>query len=220
MDALSVHNAGRVLAAVAGALLLTSCTSGPGAGGRDAAEGYDPAAAVTLTWWTGQTSAVEVVAEKLAAEYHAAHPNVTIDVSPGAPTADDLLVKLSAGFAGGNYPDISYAYGNWAGDLAASGRAQDLTAWSRTREAGWEELPAAARQVATVDGRVVGVPALVDNLAVIYNKKLFDAAKLPYPAADWSWDDFRADARALTDPASTTYGTAYSVSGSEDTTSR
>ena len=45
--------------------------------------------------------------------------------------------------------------------------------------------PEAARTVSTVDGKVIGVPALVDNLALIYNKKLFDDAKVPYPPTDW-----------------------------------
>jgi multiple sugar transport system substrate-binding protein len=206
-------------AAAAAALFLGACTGGSGNdNGKDAAAGYDPAAAVTLTWWTGQTTEAETLAEKLAAEYHAAHPNVTIKTSAGAPTTDDLLTKLSAGFAGGSYPDISYAYGNWAGDLGASGKTQDLTSYVAQPSFGWTEIPAAARAVATANGKVIGVPALVDNLALIYNKKLFDAAGLAYPTDSWSWDDFRAAAKKLTDTATDTYGTAYSVSGSEDTT--
>jgi multiple sugar transport system substrate-binding protein len=211
----------RLLAAATAALLLTAaCTGGTDEGddGKDAAAGYDPAAAVTLTWWTGQTSEAEQVAEGLAAEYHAAHPNVTIKTSAGAPTTDELLTKLSAGFAGGSYPDISYAFGNWAGDLAASGKTQDLTAFVADPSFAWTEIPEAARTVATSGGRVIGVPALVDNLALIYNKKLFDAAGEAYPTDDWTWEQFRAAARKLTNPATSTYGTAYSVSGSEDTT--
>ena len=206
-------------AAAAAVLFLGACTGGSGDDdGKDAAVGYDPAAAVTLTWWTGQTSEAETVAEKLAEDYHAAHPNVTIKTSAGAPTTDDLLTKLSAGFAGGSYPDISYAFGNWAGDLGASGKTQDLTAYVAEPSFGWSEIPAAAREVATANGKVIGVPALVDNLALIYNKKLFDDAGLAYPTDSWSWDDFRAAAKKLTHPATNTYGTAYSVSGSEDTT--
>lgn len=207
----------RLLAVTGAALLLAACTGGKDDDG-DAAAGYDPAATVTLTWWTGQTSEAQTVAEKLAAEYHAAHPNVTINTSTGAPTTDELLTKLSAGFAGGTYPDISYAFGNWAGDLGASGRTQDLTSFVNEASFGWNEMPEAARTVATVDGKVIGVPALVDNLALIYNKKLFDAAGMQYPTDEWSWEDFRAAAKKLTDPATNTYGTAYSVSGSEDTT--
>ncbi|GAB2605329.1 ABC transporter substrate-binding protein [Paractinoplanes abujensis] len=209
----------RLLAGGVGAiLLLSACMGGTTDDGEDSAAGYDPNATVELTWWTGQTEEAEKVAEGLAAEYHAAHPNVTIKTSPGAPTTDDLLTKLSAGFAGGSYPDISYAYGNWAGDLGASGKTQDLTSYVQDPSFGWTEMPEAARTVATADGKVIGIPALVDNLALIYNKSIFDRAGVDYPTDDWTWEQFREAARKLTDPATKTYGTAYSVSGSEDTT--
>ncbi|MCM4076179.1 ABC transporter substrate-binding protein [Paractinoplanes hotanensis] len=203
---------------VGAALLLSACMGGTSDDGKDSAAGYDPAATVELTWWTGQTEEAEKVAEGLAAEYHSAHPNVTIKTSPGAPTTDDLLTKLSAGFAGGSYPDISYAYGNWAGDLGASGKTQDLTSYVQDPSFAWTEMPEAARTVATANGKVIGVPALVDNLAVVYNKAIFDKAGVGYPTDEWTWEDFRAAAKKLTDPATKTYGTAYSVSGSEDTT--
>ena len=203
---------------VGAALLLSACMGGTSDDGKDSAAGYDPAATVELTWWTGQTEEAEKVAEGLAAEYHSAHPNVTIKTSPGAPTTDDLLTKLSAGFAGGSYPDISYAYGNWAGDLGAGGKTQDLTSYVHDPSFAWTEMPEAARTVATANGKVIGVPALVDNLAVIYNKAIFDKAGVGYPTDEWSWEDFRTAAKKLTDPATKTYGTAYSVSGSEDTT--
>lgn len=217
---MSIFRRNRLLAGgLSATLFLAACTGGGSdEGTEDAAQGYDPNATVELTWWTGQTSEAQTVAEGLAAEYHKLHPNVTVKASPGAPTTDDLLTKLSAGFAGGSYPDISYAYGNWAGDLGASGKTQDLTAYVNEPSFAWSEMPAAAREVATAEGKVIGIPALVDNLALIYNKKLFDDAGLAYPTDDWSWQDFRDAAKKLTNPARNQYGTAYSVSGSEDTT--
>jgi len=200
-------------------LALAGCTSGtPEDDGKDAAEGYDPNAKVTLTWWTGQSADAEKILEGLAKEYQALHPNVTLNVSGGAATTDELLTKLSAGFTSGTYPDISYAFGSWATELGGSGRTQDLKDFVAEPAMAWEEIPAAARATATVDGRVIGVPALVDNLGLIYNKKLFDAAGVAYPTDDWSWDDFRAAAKKLTDPSKNIYGTAYSVAGTEDTT--
>jgi multiple sugar transport system substrate-binding protein len=71
--------------------------------------------------------------------------------------------------------------------------------------------------VATVNGKVIGIPALVDNLAVVYNKKLFAQAHLQPPQPGWTWDEFTADAKALTDTANKQYGTAYVTPGSEDT---
>jgi multiple sugar transport system substrate-binding protein len=213
----------RIVAAglFAATLAVAGCTSdsapSPDAA-KDDAEGYDPAATVTITWWTGQSADAEAIAESLAKEYRALHPNVTLNVSSGAATTDELLTKLSAGFTSGTYPDISYAYGSWASELGKSGKTQNLNKFVADPATAWEEIPAAARATATVDGRVIGVPALVDNLGLIYNKKLFDAAGQPYPTDQWSWDDFRAAAKKLTNPSKNIYGTAYSVSGSEDTT--
>ena len=81
----------------------------------------------------------------------------------------------------------------------------------------WNDFWPAERQAVQVGGKVIGMPALVDNLALVYNKKLFDQAGIPYPTANWTWDDFRAAAKKLTDPAAKQFGWAYVADGSEDT---
>ena len=59
---------------------------------------------------------------------------------------------------------------------------------------------------------------MVDNLAVVYNKDLLAEAGLDEPSPDWTWDDFREYAKAMTGDG--VYGTNLSVSGGEDTTWR
>ncbi len=206
----------RLAVAVTAVLLATPAVVA--CGGSDKAGPLDTKADVKLTWWTGQSDDAETVIEGLAKEFEAAHPNVSINVSSGAPTTDDLLQKLSAAFASNTYPDISYAYGSWAGQLAKSKRPLDLTEAVAAPDVKWDEFAEAARDTATPNGTVIGFPAIVDNLAVVYNTELFSQAGLPAPTADWTWDDFRADAKALTDPTKDVYGTAYPVSGGEDTT--
>ncbi len=49
-------------------------------------------------------------------------------------------------------------------------------------------------------------PVNWDTIAVYYNKDMFDAAGLAYPTADWTWDDFAADAAALTNADQDVYG--------------
>jgi multiple sugar transport system substrate-binding protein len=198
---------------VAFALALAGC-GGSGSG----ATKLDKSAPVTLNWWTGQTEPAETLLKTMAKNFHTAHPNVTINVSSGASTTDDLLQKLSATFASGKNPDISYAYGSWAGQLGKSGRTLDFTAKVAAPSVGWSELPEAARLTAAPNGKVIGFPALVDNLALVYNTKLFDDAGVAYPTDQWTWDDFRNAAKKITDPSKKIYGTAFSVSGSEDTT--
>ncbi len=60
-------------------------------------------------------------------------------------------------------------------------------------------------------------PALVDNLSLVYNKKLFQQAGVAPPTNSWTWQDFRTAAKKLTNPSTHTYGWAYVNDGSEDT---
>jgi multiple sugar transport system substrate-binding protein len=200
-------------AAVVAAGVLTGC------GQQQGATTLDPDADVSLTWWTGQDAEANDILKGLAEQFEKDHPNVSIEVTPGASSTDQLLQKLSAGFAGNTYPDISYAYGSWASQLEGSGRTLDITDQVAEADVKWDEFPAAARATVQPTGKkTIGFPAIVDNISLIYNTDLFDAAGLAYPDENWSWDDFRAAAKALTDASKNQYGYAYSVSGSEDTT--
>ncbi len=200
-------------ATVTAAAALTGCA------GEQKATELDPKADVTITWWTGQSDQAEKILEGLAAEFEKEHPNVTIKISSGASSTEELLQKLSAGFASDTYPNISYSFGSWASELESSGRTQDIRDKVSDPALGWDEFSAAARATVQPTGeKIIGFPALVDNISLLYNKTVFDAAGVAYPTEDWTWDDFRAAAKKLTDPATETYGYAYSVSGSEETT--
>ncbi len=212
------HQFRRITAAAAviasGALILSGC-----AGSQQGATTLDEKADVTLTVWTGQADQAETILEGLASDFEKLHPNVTIDISSGAPSTDVILQKLSASFAGGNYPDVSYAFGSWASQIEGSNRTLDITDKVAEPDVAWDEFSAAARQTVQPTGKkTIGFPAVVDNLSLIYNKTVFDAAGVDYPTEDWTWDDFRAAAKTMTDSTTSTYGYAYSVSGSEETT--
>lgn len=70
----------------------------------------------------------------------------------------------------------------------------------------------------TAQEQLWGLPADVTPFVIEYNRDLFDAAGLDYPAADWTWDDFLELAVALTDDsgAETTYGYVAEVYESSD----
>ena len=210
-----------VAVAAVACLSFTGCGGGGdnsgGSGGASATP--DTSAAVSLTWWTGQTDQAEPLLESLAAEFTKEHPNVSIDVQPGASSTEDLLQKLSAGFAANDYPDISYAFGSWASELEASGRTLDVTDFVKDPAIDWDGFTAAARATAQPTGnKTIGFPAVIDNISLLYNKTVFDQAGVAYPTDQWTWDDFRQAAKQMTDASKQTYGYAYSVSGSEETT--
>ena len=50
---------------------------------------------------------------------------------------------------------------------------------------------------------------------VLYRKDLLDANNIPYPSNDWTWDDFFAICKKVTDPGKGVYGTSYPIGFSE-----
>lgn len=57
-------------------------------------------------------------------------------------------------------------------------------------------------------GDLYAGPVNWDTIAVFYNKDMFEAAGVPLPTANWTWDDFAAAAAALTDAEADIYGAA------------
>jgi len=131
--------------------------------------------------------------------------------------SDNTLQKVLTAVRGGSPPDIAYLYGSWAPNVAQIPQVVNLTQVVQRPGVNWNDFWTGERAVATVNGKVVGIPALVDNLAVVYNKTLFAKAGLQPPGPGWTWQDFVADAKKLTNPAIKQFGTAYVTPGTEDT---
>jgi multiple sugar transport system substrate-binding protein len=194
-------------ATVASALLavgLVAC--GTGSGGS---------ASGNLQIWEGYTGAESHAFAHLLSEWNKAHPSEK--VTSLFVNNDNSLPKLLTAVKGGSQPDIAYVYGSWAPNVAEIPQVVNLTKVVQQPGVDWTDFWVGERDVATVKGKVIGIPALVDNLAVVYNKTLFAQAGLQPPSASWTWSDFVADAAKLTDPAKKQFGTAYVTPGSEDT---
>ncbi|HEY2272451.1 MAG TPA: ABC transporter substrate-binding protein [Jatrophihabitantaceae bacterium] len=209
MGAVSGRRRRRGTAAMATLILMggvaAACSSGSGSDGG-----------TTITVSHGYT-AVEARAIKAeAAQWNKMHPDTKVNLVFNGGN-DSALQKTVAGFQAGNYPDVAYEYGSSAAQLAKQPKLIDLTDKVKSAAMNWNDFYPSEREAATVNGKVVGVPALVDNLALVYNKKLFQQAGVALPTSSWSWQDFRTAAKKLTDPSTHTYGWAYINDGSEDT---
>jgi multiple sugar transport system substrate-binding protein len=124
---------------------------------------------------------------------------------------------MTAALAGGKYPDVVYIFGPNVANLARSPKALDLTSAVKTKAWNWGDFYPAAREAVTIDGKVRAIPALIDSLAVVYNKRLFRQAGIPAPKAGWTWDDYRAIAKQLTNKGKGVFGTGWPGVGDEDT---
>ena len=129
---------------------------------------------------------------KLAEEFHAANPDVTVEVKKIgsyqtlAEGADAFVSGLSL-LANINYLDNLQPLDN----LIARESAEFVE----------DYLPQTLDAV-RYRGRIIALPAELDTAVIFYNKDLFDEAGIPYPEAGWTWDDFLAAAKAMTKPLS------------------
>ena len=213
---------GLVLVASAVALLVAACGgSSGGSSSSGASSGAAAAGSTSITLWHGYAAASP--GEEPSAEYDSmkaqvdafmkANPNIKVDMT--YVNSDEALQKLTVALQGGKAPDVTYQYGTNLPQLATSSSVVDLTDRVADPDYNWNDFPAGERDVFTIDGKVFGVPALVDNLAVVYNKDLFAAKGLAEPQPDWTWDELVADAKALTDSSKNQFGLEWPIDGSE-----
>jgi multiple sugar transport system substrate-binding protein len=190
------------------ALVIAGC-------GTDSNSGSASGSGSTIQIWEGWTGAEAKTFAHLVSVYEQQHPGQK--VSSLYVNNDNTLQKVLTAVRGGSPPDIAYLYGSWAPNVAQIPQVVNLTNVVKRPGVNWSDFWVGERDVATVNGKVIGIPALVDNLAVVYNKTLFAKAGLTPPGPNWTWPEFVADAKKLTDPSIKQFGTAYVTPGSEDT---
>src|SRR5262249_1089140 len=205
------------IAALAAAVLVVACGGGDDNGGTSNAGGGKP---VEIEFWHGQTQGPAKLLQQMIDEFNATHPDIVVSKDAGGVNADLMLQKVTAGLQSGNYPDIAYIFGSDLANLAKGNQLPDLTDATKNGEFNPDRFVDAAKAAVTVDGRIRAVPAFIDNLAVVYNKKIFDDAGVPYPSDDWTWNDFLATAAKLNDPGAGIAGFGWPGTGDEDTTWR
>lgn len=203
----------RIRLALALCLVIGVAACGGGGGGGDS-KGTD------VVMWHGYDDVPGKATKQLVDEYNASKPGFEVKARYAGPS-DDALAKTLTSLTAGNFPDTVYLFGSDMANVARSPKSASWNSYIKAHpEFKFDDFFPAEREAATVNGKVVGLPALVDNLAIVYNKKLFAAAGVAPPSPDWTWADFRDAARRLTDKDRRQYGWAYPISGDEDTTWR
>jgi multiple sugar transport system substrate-binding protein len=139
------------------------------------------------------------------------NPKIKVAVQT-APYAD-YFTKLQTAIAGDTAPDafeldyqnfVTYAEGGSLADLA--GPMSSNPSWAVNK------LAPSAMQAFQHGGKQYALPESFSTVVLLYNKKLFDAAGLSYPTADWTWADETAAARKLTNAKKGVYGDFQPVS--------
>ncbi len=153
---------------------------------------------VTLTYYTlqGDTEArmVEICQQELEV-------NVDfVQVSGGVP---ELMTELRALATADQFPDVLWMSSGFVDEFAGDGLLLNIQEFvdrdiMPQAENYFVSAFDAARYPDKSAGDMYAIPNHFVETVLYYNIDAFDAAGIDYPTSEWTWDDFRAAAEALT----------------------
>ncbi len=205
----SLARLSRLAVAVGAAALLLGSLAWVATRPWRAAQARGTRVELTLMNWSGGGGQQEeqIVADVIA-RFERDHPGVTVRrINPG--DAGSFNTKLQTMMAAGVPPDVFYMSSERFAVFARHGTLAPLEPFiAADRAAGRPTLDLDDFFANTVDnfrfdgrttgrGTLYGIPKDFTTWGFYYNKDLFDRAGVPYPADDWTWDDFIAAARQI-----------------------
>jgi multiple sugar transport system substrate-binding protein len=144
---------------------------------------------IRLAGWSSSEAEDNALREAVD-QFMEANPGVNVEIifSPDHPTT------MQTAFASGDYPEVFYIDSSVLPDWVAAG----VVAPADDNIVELDDIYPSLQEVFTIDGTLYCPPKDFSTMTLQYNKDLFDAAGLEYPTADWTWDDLRSAAEALT----------------------
>ncbi len=178
-----------------GAIALAGCSAASGEDGTP----------VTITYTNFiSNGGNEENLQKIVDAFEKANPGIDVEVT--TLPYGDYFTALQTDLAAGTQSDVfDIEYANYA-DFQANGVLAPLTV------ADPSVYRASVLEAYQTDGTQYALPSSFSDVVLYYNKELFDAAGIEYPSADWTWEDERAAAEALTDQAAGVWGDHQPVS--------
>lgn len=190
-------------------MVAAACGSDDGgeedSAGVDAGQGEGPVpeptepVEVVFSSWVGN----EPTMKRLAKEFHAEHPNITIKFE-NVP-AEQAGQKLTTQIAGGNAPDVAYINASDTSDYASRDALVNLDSYiSRSDIVNPDDYVEAFKTFVTYEDSLWGLPFDGESTGLFYRTDLFEAAGIEGPPE--TWEEFEATAAALTDESKNQYG--------------
>ena len=130
--------------------------------------------------------------------FHAKHPEIQVELIH-IPGQSDYRNRLAADLAAGSPADVLLINYRRYAAFANAGALEPLGPYLEKSDLIKEsDFYSEAIEPFKWNGELVCIPQNISSLVVYYNKDMFDAAGVDYPAEGWTWDDFLAAAQALT----------------------
>lgn len=144
---------------------------------------------LTLMGWSSSTAENDALMAQVEA-FQEANPNITVNVN----LVPEYDPTIQAAFASGDPPNVFYVDSSKLPDWAEAGVLASGEGMIENLDDHYPSL----LEAFTYEGTLYCPPKDFSIMALQYNKDMFDAAGLEYPTPDWTWEDLRSAAEALT----------------------
>ncbi|MBW5449227.1 extracellular solute-binding protein [Cohnella sp. CFH 77786] len=163
---------------------------------------------VTLKFWRPSGNDQENGAiDKLIANFEAANPGIKVELE-NIPF-DNYETKIRTALAGNNAADIIAIDAPTMPSYVSAGALYDLTSFMEA-DANLSDIPDGIVESMKYNGKIYLAPINEANIAMFYNKKMFEAKGIPLPSKNvdeaWTWDQVLDAAKKLNDPAAGVVG--------------
>ena len=147
-------------------------------------------------WDVAQRDSMQAICDA----YTAKNPDVTIEVQ--VTSWNEYWTKLEAAAESNTMPDIFWMHTNQILYYSDFGMLADVTDLYNDVETDYYQNHFSEISIGNAqgsNGRMYGVPKDKDNIFLVYNKEMFDAAGVAYPDESWTWDDLTAASAQIYD---------------------
>jgi multiple sugar transport system substrate-binding protein len=172
-----------------------SADTGSADSGDEAAAEED--GVVTLTWGMWGSPAEIATHQAVADAFMEEYPDIKIEII--SEPWSDYFTKMQTLWASGDakqIPDVLFL--TPIIPYAAQGVLENLDPYIEKAGYDLEDYWPGLLEYASYEGSVYGFPRDMSAEVLYYNKDIFDEAGVDYPTDEWTWDDLRAAAEALT----------------------
>lgn len=131
---------------------------------------------------------------------------------------DNYWTLLEAGATGGQMPDVFWMHSNNAYIYMNYDILLDLTDYIARDGVDLSLYYEGITKLYSLNDKQYALAKDHDTIALIYNKAIFDKYGVDYPTDDWTWDDYYAAGKAITEAgaADGIYGAACNTTNDQD----
>lgn len=179
-------------------IAAVACTALPAPPAAPASTPVGAGAPTKLTLWHAYGGSFGEEFEALVADFNATHPDITVEPSYGG-NLFTMRDKLLTAIAGQAAPDVAQIDQFWSSELAQAGaivRMQNFI--DADPDIDKNDILDKAWETATYNGEIWSMPFSLSNIALYYNKALFEEAGLDPEKPPATWDDLVKVGTALT----------------------